>query len=357
MFQFSRWSMAGAALVTTGLTAGTILPLLPSTVVSASPNTGAAFSDTQNHWAQPFIQRLTERQILAGYPDGTFRPDGFVRRDEYAAILRQAFNQAAERRIPSASVYKDIPQGYWAAPAIEEAYEMGFLRGYPGGFFGPDRDISRTEVLVSLAKNMNLRDAQSARTPATASQGTTPQTSAAVQPANRQPNAQGNTQQPIRRQSNRRPFAIPMAMTSLMQPFVTPRTLANLAAPIAQAQTAAPAAGNAAPAATAQAPASQAPTAQAPQATAAQPQPPASTAVTSIYADANQIPPYAVDAVAQSTRAGIVVNYPEPNLLNPNRPATRAEVAAFVHQALVDQGRLEPLPNQNEAANFVVKPE
>jgi len=40
MLQFSRWSIAGAAFIATGLAAGAKIPLLPST---------AAVPDTQNH--------------------------------------------------------------------------------------------------------------------------------------------------------------------------------------------------------------------------------------------------------------------------------------------------------------------
>ncbi|MEP0914940.1 S-layer homology domain-containing protein [Leptolyngbya sp. GB1-A1] len=354
MLQLSRWSIAGVAVITTGLAAGAILPLVPSTAVATSPDPGTVFPDTQGYWAQPFIERLAQQQIVAGYLDGSFQPELPVNRDEYAAILRQAFNQAAERRIPTGSVYQDVPQGYWAASAIEEAYEMGFMQGYPGGYFRPEQGITRAEVLVSLAKNLNLSDAQSAQTPATQPQAsnasqtnaenldTTPQASAIVQPA--------NTRQPTRKARNRRPFAMyPMAMTTLMQPFVASRALArSLTAPVAQTQAATPAATTPDPATTAQT--------TAPANNAAQPQQPVSTVITNYYADADQIPQYAVDDVARATQAGIVVNYPETNLLNPNRAATRGEVAAFIHQALVDQGRLQPLPNTGETAQFVVKP-
>ena len=38
-----------------------------------------------------------------------------------------------------------------------------------------------------------------------------------------------------------------------------------------------------------------------------------------------------------------MVNYPDLKVLNPNQPASRGDIAAFVHQALVAQGRIEPL--------------
>jgi len=56
----------------------------------------------------------------------------------------------------------------------------------------------------------------------------------------------------------------------------------------------------------------------------------------SIYDDRNAIPDYAKDEVATATSQKIVVNYPNLKQFNPNRDATRAEVAAMVYQALVD---------------------
>lgn len=69
------------------------------------------------------------------------------------------------------------------------------------------------------------------------------------------------------------------------------------------------------------------------------------TQVLQFYQDAAQIPNYATQQVAAATSAGLVVNYPEQNVLNPNASASRAEVAAIVYQALVDAGRLEPIEN------------
>ncbi|MBD2465404.1 DUF1565 domain-containing protein [Oscillatoria sp. FACHB-1407] len=63
------------------------------------------------------------------------------------------------------------------------------------------------------------------------------------------------------------------------------------------------------------------------------------------YQDASQIPNWAVGAIAAATRQNIIVNYPVANRLNPNREATRAEVAAFVYQALVRAGQADPIPS------------
>ncbi|MGF1538003.1 MAG: DUF1565 domain-containing protein [Elainellaceae cyanobacterium] len=64
------------------------------------------------------------------------------------------------------------------------------------------------------------------------------------------------------------------------------------------------------------------------------------------YQDASQIPDWAVGAIAAATQENLVVNYPTANRLNPNTQATRADVAAFVYQALVQAGQAEPIESE-----------
>lgn len=60
-----------------------VVPLLAPSPTIAQTSTQTApperlqtsFPDVpSNFWARPFIERLAQRNILAGYPDGTFRP-------------------------------------------------------------------------------------------------------------------------------------------------------------------------------------------------------------------------------------------------------------------------------------------
>jgi hypothetical protein len=65
-----------------------------------------------------------------------------------------------------------------------------------------------------------------------------------------------------------------------------------------------------------------------------------------VYQDAAQIPKYALNPVAAATVAGLVVNYPNSQSLNPNRNATRAEVAALIYQGLVHAGKVKAIPSK-----------
>ncbi|MBF2062837.1 MAG: S-layer homology domain-containing protein [Calothrix sp. C42_A2020_038] len=266
------------------LTVSALVPLS-----SKAQNTAqTTFRDVPaNYWAHPFIERLAQRNILAGYPDGTFRPEQAVQRDEMAAIIRQAFNEPQVRQIESGSAFNDVEEGYWAERPIEEAYQQGFMSANNGNF-RPNQPVTRVEAITALNNGLNL--------------ATTPV-----------------AQQPRRKRTARRPVFAPMAITSLMQPLV-----------IAQAQ--------AAPAPTR------------PQTIASD-----STIVNKYYNDAQNIPEQAIPHVAAATKQNIVVNHPNRKVLNPTQPATRAEVAALVHQTLVTQGRMEPLPENSPAKQYVVR--
>lgn len=370
MLNRSRWSVAGATVAVLGLSIGTFVPLLTlqptSAIASPEQTSGQAGSllDTEGHWAQPFIQSLTAQNLLKGYPDGTFRPDQPVRRDEFAAILSQSFNQVQEDPIADGSVYNDVPADHWAKDAIEEAHESGFMSGYPGGLFAPDREISRTEALVSLSQNLNLEALPTLNTsePATptvnnstaSEQSATGQAAASNQAAN---STAANQSSPTTQRARRNAFLMPMALTTLMQPLVAPARAKNVP-PAANRPAQTPDSAS-----TAAAPNSSAPdtTAEASNRTeraagdSSEFEALPSEVVSNYYTDAQKIPIYAVDPIATATQAGLVVNYPDRQLLNPDRPATRAEIAAFIHQALVHQGRLAPLAD-NPAANYIVDP-
>ncbi|WP_035984229.1 S-layer homology domain-containing protein [Leptolyngbya sp. KIOST-1] len=63
------------------------------------------------------------------------------------------------------------------------------------------------------------------------------------------------------------------------------------------------------------------------------------------YRDRDQIPDYAVNAIAKATQLALVVNVPDLAQLHPNRVASRADVCAAVYQALVLQLRAARIDN------------
>jgi uncharacterized lipoprotein YddW (UPF0748 family) len=62
-----------------------------------------------------------------------------------------------------------------------------------------------------------------------------------------------------------------------------------------------------------------------------------------IYEDAANIPSYAINSIAIASGNGLVVNYPNIKLLNPQSGATRGDVAVMMYQALVHLGRVKKI--------------
>ena len=61
------------------------------------------------------------------------------------------------------------------------------------------------------------------------------------------------------------------------------------------------------------------------------------------FSDRDQIPEWARPALGAAAQADVVVNYPDVDQLRPDQPATRAEVAALLYQALQTTGQVPPL--------------
>ncbi|MEH2047947.1 S-layer homology domain-containing protein [Nostoc sp.] len=219
MFNLNRWQSRTAALMALSVTVGTVAPF-----ITASPSLAqTTFSDvSSNYWAAQFIQQLSQRGVIAGFPDGSFRPEEPVTRAQFAAMVNKAFQKAQQRQPIS---FADVPSNYWASSAIGQAYTIGFLSGYPGNRFEPNQAIPREQVLVALANGLEY-------------------------------SASGNPESTLQ-----------------------------------------------------------------------------------YFNDASNIASYARSPIAAATQKRIVVNYPNVNFLNPTATATRAQVAAFIYQALVSSNQ------------------
>ncbi|MBZ8181353.1 S-layer homology domain-containing protein [Oscillatoria salina] len=231
MSNSTQMKATAAVLLTLGMNGAAIAPFLTPTAAFAQTS---GFRDVpSSYWAKDFIEELADRGVIAGFPDGTFRPEAPVTRAQFASMVA-AFNEPQER---SAITFRDVASNYWATPAIRKAYETGFLTGYPNNYFRPDLNIPREQVLVSLAAGLDYT-------------------------------LQGSQSQ----------------------------LLSN-------------------------------------------------------YLDASNISSYATDEIAATTERKVVVNYPNVEYLNPTRSATRAEVAAFIYQALVNEGQAPTI-----SSRFIVSP-
>ncbi len=116
-------------------------------------------SDIQGHWAEKTIAELVASGAIAGYPDGTFKPDQGISRAEFATILVKAFNLESR----SGKVFNDTA-GHWAQDTISTAAAHGIVSGYSDTTFGPDDPITREQMAVMIVKAAKLAEAQEGKT-------------------------------------------------------------------------------------------------------------------------------------------------------------------------------------------------
>jgi uncharacterized protein YvpB len=101
----------------------------------------------KSRWSFEAVNFLVEKQILSGYPDGTFRPKGTLTREEFATMI---YNYKNDGEILKQDIcFSDISDSY-AFEYIRTLYQQGILSGYPDGTFRPQNTITRGEVAAVL---------------------------------------------------------------------------------------------------------------------------------------------------------------------------------------------------------------
>lgn len=180
-----------------------------------------------DYWAYPYIVSLYEADLLPNLTTSELQPDKELTRAEMAALLNSSFvgGEAPQRSLN----FTDITADYWAAGAVKQVVDAGYMTGFPDATFKPNELVPRYQVLVTMATGLGLTPPDNVDETLTQFQGT------------------------------------------------------------------------------------------------------------------QNLPNWARSQVAAAAAAGLIVNHPDPQQLEPQQPATRAELIAIIHRALASQGRLEPV--------------
>lgn len=119
-----------------------------------APLVPSRFADLGDHWATAYIEALADRNLVKGYPDGTYRPQDIINRAQFAALVAASYRSLPPVR--GAVTFVDVPPTHWAASAIDQAQRQGFLGGYPDATFRPDQGMVRVQAMVAVATGLKL---------------------------------------------------------------------------------------------------------------------------------------------------------------------------------------------------------
>ncbi len=146
------------------------LQIQPPTQATAQPYSDVAPS----RWSAAKIEWAKQKQIVSGYPDGTFRPDKPVTRAELMAVLRQAAQFVQVERGMSAEI-KTTPQGtqfsdisnHWGANLIQQmsAYcRVASPLNETGSAFYPNTSAGRNYAAAATLRMHSCINAQASQT-------------------------------------------------------------------------------------------------------------------------------------------------------------------------------------------------
>lgn len=107
-----------------------------------------------SHWAEVYIAALSQKGIVHGYQDGTFRPDRPITREEAVAMLSKLINVQAVTPQQSVS-FKDIGQA-WGKATIDYIASLGIVNGINSNEFAPDQNMTRAQAVVMLLRTLAL---------------------------------------------------------------------------------------------------------------------------------------------------------------------------------------------------------
>lgn len=123
--------------------------------VIVNPVIPQLFSDVpSDYWAFQQIETLASLNIINGYPDGTFNPEGEITRAEFTKLLidsKRNVNLSAEE-----INYTDIAATHWAAKEIAFAAQAGYVQGFPDYSFRPNNPVTRAEGVAIISRFLKL---------------------------------------------------------------------------------------------------------------------------------------------------------------------------------------------------------
>ena len=114
-------------------------------------STSSGFTDvTAANWYNNAISTTAQAGWIAGYEDGSFRPDAYITRAEFATIAARFLSEG----YAGGHRFNDI-QGHWAAEYIDRAAAAGWIGGYEDGSFRPNAYITRAEVATLVNRMLD----------------------------------------------------------------------------------------------------------------------------------------------------------------------------------------------------------
>lgn len=117
---------------------------------------GIKFSDVdEKHWAYDEIMELVERNVVSGYPDGTFKPEKYVSRAEFTKYIVNGMG-LKDIKLYENLKFVDVSKEHWAYDIIRICVEKGIIKGRTEKRFDPNGKITGAELAAMLVRSLPI---------------------------------------------------------------------------------------------------------------------------------------------------------------------------------------------------------
>lgn len=108
----------------------------------------------ENAWYYDAVYAAYDAGLMNGVGEGLFAPNATLDRATLATVL---YREAGEPAAKGTASFTDIAEGQWYTDAVNWAAEQGVVNGYPDGTFRPEAPITRQEMATMLYRFWKLQ--------------------------------------------------------------------------------------------------------------------------------------------------------------------------------------------------------
>lgn len=117
-------------------------------------------TDVRDTVYEKAVTELIKKGVIAGYPDGTFRPGDTISRAEACVIAAASMNPSDQDLAGAAGKgFPDLSGYEWAIKYINYGAAKGFISGYPDGTFRPGDQVTYNEMAAMLVRALGYQTA------------------------------------------------------------------------------------------------------------------------------------------------------------------------------------------------------
>ncbi len=136
-----------------------LLAALALSLCLCAPAFAAGFTDSDSISAvcREAVEQMAAQGVLSGFPDGSFRPEEILTREQGAKIVTYlVLGEKVNELVCAKAPFDDVAADRWSAPWISWCAERKILLGYGDGRFGPDEVLTGDQFAKMLLCALGL---------------------------------------------------------------------------------------------------------------------------------------------------------------------------------------------------------